>query len=42
MLEFFDDLSPKNFQLLKESKKNYADCIRQTKFDILKTKAIAL
>jgi len=42
ILGFFDDLTPEKYHLLKEAKKNYSECIRKVKSDLLKNIEIAL
>ncbi len=39
LLEFFEKLSPENYNEMKNAKKEYSDCIKTTKLELLKEKA---
>ena len=36
ILEFFEKLTPENYNELKKAKKNYSDCIKLTKSELSK------
>ena len=38
LMEFFENLSPKDFTELKKAKKQYSECIKKTKAQITKEK----
>lgn len=36
LLNYFDNLTPENFHLMNEYKKNYSDCVKTVKAQLLK------